>query len=103
VSADTFPQTIPANTMTGTKSASEEVPSRRPVAGWPRWAAAVLTASGLVVIVAETTSLLLFAGLLLVAFGTYGFVAGARARSLERAADRSSSRTREQEVSTYGS
>jgi hypothetical protein len=53
------------------------------VRGWPRWAAAVLTVSGLVIIFVETTSLLFFAGLLLVGFGIYGFVAGSRSRRTE--------------------
>jgi hypothetical protein len=88
--------------MTGMPPASEASESSRPAAGWPRWAAAVLTASGLVIIVAETTSLLFFAGLLLVGLGIYGFVAGARARRLEPAVAPSSSGSRNQEVSTHG-
>jgi hypothetical protein len=73
------------------------------VRGWPRWAAAVLTATGLIIIVAETTSLLFFVGLTLVGFGIYGFAAGARVRRLERALAASSSGIRDQEVGTHGS
>jgi hypothetical protein len=41
---------------------------------WPRWASIASVVSGLVVIIAETTSYLVFAGLFLVAAGIYGLV-----------------------------
>jgi hypothetical protein len=89
--------------MIDTPLASDESGSIVVVRGWPRWTAAALTITGLIVIFVETTSLLLFAGLLLVGLGIYGFVVGARARPLKRDADASSSGISEQEVSTHGS
>jgi NADH:ubiquinone oxidoreductase subunit 2 (subunit N) len=70
--------------MAATANATVESRLSEGALGWPRWASAVLTASGLIVIVAETTSVLFFAGLLLAALGIYGFVARSRARRAVR-------------------
>jgi uncharacterized membrane protein len=103
VNADARSQPVPAQSLTGTTVASEERHPHGPGVGLPRWAAAVLTASGLIIVVAETTSLLFFAGLLLAGFGIYGFVAGVRARraALEAAAYRTGVHAKER--SKYGS
>jgi hypothetical protein len=88
--------------MVETSSANDGSTSPPAAPGWPRWAAVLVTASGLVIILAETTSLLFFAGLLLVAFGIYGLVSGVRSRryvSSERVR-RSGMRSREDH--TYG-
>jgi hypothetical protein len=47
---------------------------------WPRWASAVIVATGLVVIVVETTSFLVVPGIILVGLGIYGLLTGSRAR-----------------------
>lgn len=60
---------------------SVQVPRREPAdrpVGWPRWMATTLVITGLIVVVAETTSLLLFAGIALIGAGTYGFVSSYR-------------------------
>jgi hypothetical protein len=49
-------------------------------AAWPRWAAITLVVSGIVVIVAETTSYLVFAGILLAAIGAYELATASRSR-----------------------
>jgi LPXTG-motif cell wall-anchored protein len=41
---------------------------------WPRWASGLLVATGVVVVIVETTSFLVIAGLLLVGAGIYGLV-----------------------------
>jgi hypothetical protein len=89
--------------MTEMTPAKEEDPSRSPDAGWPRWAAAVLTASGMVVIVAETTSLLFFAGLAFVGFGICGFAFGPRARRPHPVPEAPPSGIRTKEGARYGS
>jgi uncharacterized membrane protein len=43
-----------------------------PAAAWPRWSSVALVVAGVVVILAETTSLLCFVGIFLVAAGAYG-------------------------------
>jgi hypothetical protein len=48
------------------------------VVGWPRWMSGVMIVTGLIVIVTETTSLLLFAGIMLVGFGAYGLAWASR-------------------------
>jgi len=45
---------------------------------WPRWASVTLVVSGIVIVVAETTSYLLFAGALLTAIGAYELVLASR-------------------------
>jgi hypothetical protein len=87
--------------MVATASANTRPPEVSP--GWPRWAAAVLTASGLVIIVAETTSLLFFAGLVLVGLGIYGFVAGARAHRADLRVDVPAAAPRNREENAHGS
>lgn len=57
---------------------NQEQRSGGPNVGWPRWMAATVLLSGLVVVVAETTSLLFFVGVVLVGFGSYGIVYGSR-------------------------
>jgi hypothetical protein len=49
-------------------------------AAWPRWAAVTLVAGGIVVIVAETTSYLVIAGILVTAIGAYELVVAPRSR-----------------------
>jgi hypothetical protein len=80
VPTDTRPKPLPVLPIAETTNASPENPTLEPVEGWPSWAAAALAASGLVIIVLETTSLLFFAGLALVGIGIYGFVAGVHTR-----------------------
>jgi hypothetical protein len=49
-------------------------------AAWPRWTAITLVMAGIVVIVAETTSYLVFAGVLLTAIGAYELAVASRSR-----------------------
>jgi hypothetical protein len=58
------------------------LPRRTGPAYWPRWTTAGMMLAGAVIVVAETTSLLLFAGILLIAVGIYGALTRSRRRSL---------------------
>ena len=49
-------------------------------AAWPRWAALTLIVSGIVVIVAETTSYLVIVGILLTVVGAYEIALASRSR-----------------------
>ncbi len=46
--------------------------TRVTVTYWPRWLLAVLIASGIIVILAETTNLLVLVGILFIGAGIYG-------------------------------
>ena len=55
--------------MTATSGAAA---TRVTVSYWPRWLSAVLIVSGIIVILAETTNLLVLFGILLIGAGVYG-------------------------------
>ena len=51
---------------------SDQSRARRSATYWPRWTSSLLLLCGVVVVVVETTSLLVLAGLALTGLGIYG-------------------------------
>jgi len=62
-----------------TTEAAPRPAAARAAASWPRWTTGALLASGLIIVVAETTSWLFFVGVALAGVGGYGLADGLRA------------------------